>query len=179
MLDVTTDDASTPPRHPRGKVPDPKSQVEQITIALIYKFMDDHGRREARKLGGERKFFAGDFARYGWVKLCCPASALRGPHVYAEAIAEDAGKPGHPAALPGHLQERLLAPIATPRLLRASSRSSTSSVRSQRAPGRRLRVPALGFLGLRAMPDSSAPPPYHRLHVEIVDPRRRESRSGR
>jgi type I restriction enzyme M protein len=24
-----------------GKVPDPKSQVEQITIALIYKFMDD------------------------------------------------------------------------------------------------------------------------------------------
>jgi type I restriction enzyme M protein len=23
-----------------GKVPDPKSQVEQITIALIYKFMD-------------------------------------------------------------------------------------------------------------------------------------------
>ena len=34
-----------------GKVPDPKSQVEQITIALIYKFMDDmaehlaHGAR--------------------------------------------------------------------------------------------------------------------------------------
>ena len=24
-----------------GKVPDPKSQVEQITFALIYKFMDD------------------------------------------------------------------------------------------------------------------------------------------
>ena len=24
-----------------GKVPDPKAQVEQITIALIYKFMDD------------------------------------------------------------------------------------------------------------------------------------------
>ena len=24
-----------------GKVPDPKSQVEQITLALIYKFMDD------------------------------------------------------------------------------------------------------------------------------------------
>ena len=24
-----------------GEVPDPKSQVEQITIALIYKFMDD------------------------------------------------------------------------------------------------------------------------------------------
>lgn len=24
-----------------GKVPDPKAQVEQITTALIYKFMDD------------------------------------------------------------------------------------------------------------------------------------------
>tara|TARA_Y100000310_G_scaffold328504_1_gene396720 strand:- start:656 stop:808 length:153 start_codon:yes stop_codon:yes gene_type:complete len=24
-----------------GKLPDPKSQIEQITIALIYKFMDD------------------------------------------------------------------------------------------------------------------------------------------
>jgi hypothetical protein len=24
-----------------GKVPDPKNQVEQITIALVYKFMDD------------------------------------------------------------------------------------------------------------------------------------------
>ncbi len=28
-----------------GKVPDQKSQVEQITIALIYKFMDDMDRQ--------------------------------------------------------------------------------------------------------------------------------------
>ena len=34
-----------------GKVPDPKSQVEQITIALIYKFMDDMDK-EAEELGG-------------------------------------------------------------------------------------------------------------------------------
>jgi len=27
-----------------GKVPDPKAQVEQITNALIYKFMDDMDR---------------------------------------------------------------------------------------------------------------------------------------
>ena len=33
-----------------GKVPDPKSQVEQITIALIYKFMDDMDA-EAEELG--------------------------------------------------------------------------------------------------------------------------------
>ena len=47
-----------------GKAPDPKSQVEQITIALIYKFMDDLDAG-SEELGGKRKFFAGDFARYG------------------------------------------------------------------------------------------------------------------
>ena len=40
-----------------GKVPDPKSQVEQITIALIYKFMDDMDA-ESEEFGGKRKFFA-------------------------------------------------------------------------------------------------------------------------
>ena len=39
-----------------GKVPDPKSQVEQITIALIYKFMDDMDA-EAAELGGDRCLF--------------------------------------------------------------------------------------------------------------------------
>ena len=54
-----------------GKVPDPKSQVEQITIALIYKFMDDMDA-EAEELGGKRKFFTGKYARYGWAKLMSP-----------------------------------------------------------------------------------------------------------
>ena len=69
-----------------GKVPDPKSQVEQITIALIYKFMDDmDGLSE--ELGGERAFFAGEFGQYGWAKLMQPGL---GGHetrtLYAEAI---------------------------------------------------------------------------------------------
>jgi type I restriction enzyme M protein len=51
-----------------GKVPDPKSQVEQITIALIYKFMDDMDAA-AEELGGKRKFFTKEFARFGWAKL--------------------------------------------------------------------------------------------------------------
>ena len=55
-----------------GKVPDPKSQVEQITIALIYKFMDDMDA-EAEELGGKRKFFAGEHARFGWAKLMAPS----------------------------------------------------------------------------------------------------------
>ena len=35
-----------------GKVPDPKSQVEQITIAMIYKFMDDMDN-QTEELGGK------------------------------------------------------------------------------------------------------------------------------
>ena len=69
-----------------GKVPDPKSQVEQITIALIYKFMDDIDA-DSEELGGERSFFAGEFARYGWARLMQPGL---GGHemlnLYAEAI---------------------------------------------------------------------------------------------
>lgn len=38
-----------------GKLPDPKSQIEQITIALIYKFMYDMDK-EAVELGGNLSF---------------------------------------------------------------------------------------------------------------------------
>ena len=79
-----------------GKVPDPKSQVEQITIALIYKFMDDMDA-EAEELGGKRKFFTGDFARYGWAKLMSPAL---GGHemlgLYGEGITKMPENPGIP-----------------------------------------------------------------------------------
>ena len=79
-----------------GKVPDPKSQVEQITIALIYKFMDDMDA-EAEELGGKRTFFAGDYARFGWAKLMAPG--LGGFEVlalYSEAIAKMNENPGVP-----------------------------------------------------------------------------------
>ena len=79
-----------------GKVPDPKSQVEQITIALIYKFMDDMDA-EAEELGGKRSFFAGDYARFGWAKLMAPG--LGGFEVlalYSEAIQKMNENPGVP-----------------------------------------------------------------------------------
>ena len=79
-----------------GKVPDPKSQVEQITIALIYKFMDDMDA-ESEELGGKRKFFTGDYARYGWAKLMAPSL---GGHemlgLYGEGIAKMPENPGIP-----------------------------------------------------------------------------------
>ena len=80
-----------------GKVPDPKSQVEQITIALIYKFMDDMDA-EAEELGGKRKFFSGDYGKYGWAKLMQPGI---GGHellaLYADGIAKMPENPGIPA----------------------------------------------------------------------------------
>ena len=51
-----------------GKVPDPKSQVEQITIAMIYKFMDDMDN-QTEELGGKATFFAGEFKQYAWSRL--------------------------------------------------------------------------------------------------------------
>ncbi len=80
-----------------GKVPDPKSQVEQITIALIYKFMDDMDA-ESEELGGKRSFFTKEFARYGWAKLM--RSGLGGHetlNLYSEAIASMPENPGIPA----------------------------------------------------------------------------------
>lgn len=79
-----------------GKVPDPKSQVEQITIALIYKFMDDMDAA-AEELGGHRSFFTGDFEKYGWSKLVAPGrGGFEVLNLYAEAITkmnENAGIP--------------------------------------------------------------------------------------
>ena len=69
-----------------GKVPDPKAQVEQITTALIYKFMDDMDQ-EAKTLGGKAKFFAGDFQKYSWTKLL--DNKLSGPErldLYVQAV---------------------------------------------------------------------------------------------
>jgi type I restriction enzyme M protein len=80
-----------------GKVPDPKSQVEQITIALIYKFMDDMDA-EAEELGGKRKFFSGEYGKFGWAKLMQPDI---GGHellaLYADGIAKMPENPGIPA----------------------------------------------------------------------------------
>ena len=101
-----------------GKVPDPKSQVEQITIALIYKFMDDIDA-ESEALGGRRQFFAGDFARYGWPQLV--RAGLGGHEVlnlYAEAIARMPENPGIPLLFRDIFNNAYL-PYRDPETLRA------------------------------------------------------------
>lgn len=79
-----------------GKVPDPKSQVEQITIALIYKFMDDMDA-EAEEMGGKRSFFTDAFAKYGWAKLMAPnMGGFDVLALYSEAIDKMKDNPGIP-----------------------------------------------------------------------------------
>ena len=51
-----------------GVVPNPMSQVEQITNALIYKFMDDMDQ-QAIKAGGDPSFFVKDLEKYAWTKV--------------------------------------------------------------------------------------------------------------
>ena len=69
-----------------GKLPDPKAQIEQITIGLIYKFMDDMDK-EAIELGGTAKFFSGNFEKFSWDNLFdtkVTANDMLG--LYSEAI---------------------------------------------------------------------------------------------
>lgn len=70
-----------------GKVPDPKSQIEQITLALIYKFMDDMDKEAVEKFKGKAKFFTGEYAKYGWRKLFDPSlSGQDMLSLYSEAL---------------------------------------------------------------------------------------------
>ena len=63
-----------------GKVPDPKSQVEQITIALIYKFMDDMDA-ESEEFGGKAASRWNHPDCFGWNNDRC-LRQHRGRHLH-------------------------------------------------------------------------------------------------
>lgn len=84
-----------------GRVPNPQSQVEQITIALIYKFMDDMDA-EAEELGGKRSFFTGEFEQYGWSRLMAPGIGGFDMLTISEAIQKMNENPGVPALFSRH-----------------------------------------------------------------------------
>ena len=70
-----------------GKVPDPKSQIEQITLALIYKFMDDMDREAVEVFKGNAKFFSGEYSKYSWRKLFDPSlSGKEMLDLYSDAL---------------------------------------------------------------------------------------------
>lgn len=79
-----------------GRIPDPKAQVEHITLALMYKFMDDMDN-EAVELGGHRKFFTGEFDKYRWSRLVGPeVGGHDALNLYDEAITRMAENPKLP-----------------------------------------------------------------------------------
>lgn len=101
-----------------GKVPDPKSQVEQITIALIYKFMSDMDA-EAVELGGRRKFFTGDYRKYDWPKLIAPdMGGHEALNLYSDAITQMSRNEKIPALFRDIFKNAFL-PYRDPETLRA------------------------------------------------------------
>ncbi|MBI5072155.1 N-6 DNA methylase [Candidatus Falkowbacteria bacterium] len=80
-----------------GKVPDPKAQVEQITTALIYKFMDDMDKQAASLPKGKPQFFTNGFEKYAWTKLLDPKlGGQERLNLYGEAITRMSKNPHLP-----------------------------------------------------------------------------------
>lgn len=79
-----------------GKLPDPKAQIEQITIGLIYKFMDDMDK-ETIELGGKAKFFSRDYEKYSWDNLFnTKVTATEMLSLYSKAIESMVKNPNIP-----------------------------------------------------------------------------------
>lgn len=101
-----------------GKIPDPKSQIEQITIALIYKFMDDMDKK-SEELGGKASFFTGDYKKYAWNKIL--DSSVGGHELvntYGEAIQSMNQNPNLPQLFRDIFKNAYL-PYRDPETLRA------------------------------------------------------------
>jgi type I restriction enzyme M protein len=72
-----------------GKIPDPKGQIDQITNALIYKFMDDQDRLALTLPGGKANFFVNELKPYAWHKLFdSKLSNQDKANLYVEGIAK-------------------------------------------------------------------------------------------
>jgi type I restriction enzyme M protein len=79
-----------------GKIPDPKAQVEQITSALIYKFMDDMDK-DAQGLGGKPTFFTNGYEKYAWSHILDPRiGGQERLNRYAEALSTMSQNPHLP-----------------------------------------------------------------------------------
>ncbi|MCG2716087.1 MAG: SAM-dependent methyltransferase, partial [Candidatus Marinimicrobia bacterium] len=101
-----------------GKIPDPKSQVEQITISLIYKFMDDMDL-ESIEMGGVASFFTGDYQKYAWSKIFDRSlSGFELINLYGEAIIKMNQNPNIPQLFRDIFKNAYL-PYRDPETLRA------------------------------------------------------------
>ena len=126
--------------------------------------MDDMDA-ESEEFGGKRKFFASEFARYGWAKLMRPGL---GGHemlsLYAEAITKMPENPGIPLLFRDIFKNAYL-PYRDPETLKIFLKIIDEfNYDHSRTPRRCLRISALRarFPGrCRAVPH---PAPHHRFH---------------
>lgn len=69
-----------------GKVPLPNDQVDQITLALLYKFMDDMDQ-VGIAMGGVATFFSGEYEKYSWKKIMSSSKGSQERYnLYAEGL---------------------------------------------------------------------------------------------
>lgn len=69
-----------------GKVPLPNDQVDQITLALLYKFMDDMDQ-VGIAMGGVATFFSGEYEKYSWKKIMSSSKGAQERYnLYAEGL---------------------------------------------------------------------------------------------
>src|SRR5713226_6239718 len=91
-----------------GKIPDPKAQVEQITTALIYKFMDDMDK-ESEEIGGKARFFVNEYEKYSWSKLLdTRLGGFERLNLYVEALLKMPQNPNLPQLFRNILKDAFL-----------------------------------------------------------------------
>lgn len=79
-----------------GKIPVPTAQVEQITLALMYKFMSDVDE-QAKKLGDKTGFFMGEYEKFSWNKITDTSlSAYDRVVLYSEGLEKMNNNPNVP-----------------------------------------------------------------------------------
>lgn len=79
-----------------GKVPLPNDQVDQITLALLYKFMDDMDQ-VSLEMGGITTFFSGDYEQYSWKRIMSNSiGAQQRYNLYTEGLEKFYANPALP-----------------------------------------------------------------------------------
>lgn len=100
-----------------GAIPSPAGQIDQITYALMYKFMNDIDD-QAAALGGKRTYFTGDYAKYNWHELMKPGLEAHDQlELYRQAIQGMSKNPGLPPLFREIYQNAFL-PFNSPNVLR-------------------------------------------------------------
>jgi len=100
-----------------GAVPSPAGQIEQITYALIYKFMSDIDDRAASIPGGKRTYFPDEYEKYNWHTLMSTTGAHEQLALYREALSKMTHNPGLPVLFQEIYQNAYLT-FNDPRVLR-------------------------------------------------------------